>query len=449
MAFIAACLLQQPSAGRAQPLPFLLTRFDEDYGYLADAAARTEFGDPLKYISLGDSAYLSLGGEIRERIDSFDAPKFGIGAGSDIYDLQRLLLSGDLHVGDHLRAFVQVDRADAIGKRAPYGPSDVDRSDLQNAFVDLKGDARFPLTLRVGRQELLLDSAQRFISVREGPNVRQSFDGARATWSDTHVRIDAFATRPVQYRAGAFDDKPDPSQRLSGVYGRFSYDSGQSLDLYAIELDRNHVTFAGVQGDERRQSFGARWAAAASRVDHDFEAVYQTGRFADQHIRAWAVGLTSGYTWAEAWSPKASLEFDAGSGDRRPGDGRLGTFNPMFPKGAYFDESALTSWANLVLLRASIAIRPVKDLSLSAAVLERWRQTGNDAVYTQPYLPLASTAGNSARRVSEGLQFDAVWRANRYVNVSAQLLHQFAGPAIRQAAGRDVTFAMLIGQLRF
>jgi hypothetical protein len=41
-------------------------------------------------------------------------------------------------------------------------------------------------------------------------------------------------------------------------------------------------------------------------------------------------------------------------------------------------------------------------LTVSATIQERWRQTGNDAVYVQPYAPIAATLGNHERRVGEG-----------------------------------------------
>jgi hypothetical protein len=448
---VLACLVcGSLSAGAlAEPPPFKLTRFDEDYSYLDASGPSIDFEDRLKNIRLGDTAYVSLGGEVRERFDSLDAAKFGIGISDDKYLLQRLLLSADMHLNDRMRVFVQLVQANAYDRSSPLGPSDVDHLDVANAFIDFKPDPERHLTLRLGRQEILLDSAQRFVSVREGPNVRQSFDGLRMSWNAPRLRVDAFLTRPVLYKPGAFDDSSDRSQTFSGLYATYALDSKQSLDGYLLSLNRQNVTFGGVKGDEHRQSIGARWAGVHGQLDHDVEGVYQRGTFAGSDIRAWAVGLIGGYTLAEAWAPRLGLEFDAGSGDRHPGDGRLETFNPMFPKGAYFNESALTSWANLLLLRASLGIQPTSSTTLVASIFERWRQTGGDAVYVQPAIPIAATLGNQQRRVGTGYQLDASWRVNRYVTLTAELLHQSAGPAIREAGGHGVNFAMAIAQFRF
>ena len=39
--------------------------------------------------------------------------------------------------------------------------------------------------------------AGRLIDVREGPNIRQSRDGARAFYESPDLRVDAFVTKPV------------------------------------------------------------------------------------------------------------------------------------------------------------------------------------------------------------------------------------------------------------
>ena len=224
-----------PAAAQAQPdaPPFQLTRYDEDYAPLADPDRRIGAYERVKYIPLAQDAFLSLGGEFRLRVDTLHAARFGIGAPSDDYALERMLLHADLHLGSHLRAFVQGIHADVIGKR-PVSAIDVDRADLENAFVDVMPVNG--LTLRAGRQELTFNPTQRFVAVREGPNVRQAFDGFRAGWVGSRVRIDAFALRPVVDRAGDFDDSRDRTQLFYGGYGSAKITSSLALDLYLVDF---------------------------------------------------------------------------------------------------------------------------------------------------------------------------------------------------------------------
>lgn len=79
----------------------------------------------------------------------------------------------------------------------------------------------------------------------------------------------------------------------------------------------------------------------------------------------------------------------------------------------------------------------------------RWRQSGADAVYLQPYVPMAQTLNNQYRRVGSGVQLDGTWQVNRYLDFQAEVLRQEAGPAITAAGGHAVKFAMLIARLRF
>ncbi len=76
----------------------------------------------------------------------------------------------------------------------------VDRNvlDLEQAFVALTEPlAGGVFKARIGRQEMAFD-LQRFVAVRDGPNVRQTFDALWADWETAQWRFIAYATQPVQ-----------------------------------------------------------------------------------------------------------------------------------------------------------------------------------------------------------------------------------------------------------
>src|SRR6266542_2901134 len=90
-----------------------------------------------------------------------------------------------------------------------YRPIDEKKLDIEAAFVEIgasEGDRW--VVLQAGRQELNYGSG-RLVSVREGPNVRQSFDGAKLKIKFGAWRIDAFAARPDLDKPGFFDNVPD------------------------------------------------------------------------------------------------------------------------------------------------------------------------------------------------------------------------------------------------
>jgi hypothetical protein len=445
---LAAAFVACDASQAADAPPFKLIRADESYGYLADKPGAGL--DGLRYIPLGPDAYLSLGGEARLRVDSLDAPRFGIaGEQADLYGLGRALFSADLHLGSRVRVYGELGLHRDFDKKDPPTAIERDGLDAQVAFVDVTPDADRRWRLRLGRQEVALNPTQRFVSVRESPNIRQSFDGARATRQSAGLRLEAFYLRPVAIQAGAFDDSSNRDQQFYGVYASKALNKAVSLDLYAFELDRDGVRYGAVRGDERRSSYGARLAGKRGAIDYEAEGVLQGGRFAGRDIQAWAGSLGGGYTLVRPWSPRLGLRLDAGSGDKNSGDDKLGAFNPLFPKGAYFNDTGLTSWSNLLAVRPSLGLSPRRDVTLELSYLMRWRQTGADAIYLQPATALAPVGPDRSKAVGEAIQMDAAWQINRNLKVQGQLVHQSAADAVQALGGRSVDFAMLIVQARF
>jgi len=445
---LAACLAGLPTlASAAAPPAFKPVRSDESYAHLARSPDPAP-GDRFRYIPLGaaDDVYLTLGGEARLRVDATDAPRFGLGGGpGDVFGLGRALLSADLHLGPRLRVYGELGLHRDLGKKAAPAVSDRDALDAQVAFVDLTPNPS--LRLRAGRQELMFNPTQRFIAVREGPNIRQSFDGLRVTRQTASLKLDAFYLRPVVIKTGPFDDRTNTEQRFFGLYASRSLSPAAALDLYLLELNRDGVRFGSVSGDERRKSIGLRLAGNRGAFDYEAEGMAQGGRFAGRKIRAWGGSLGGGYTLDRAWRPRLGLRLDAGSGDKDPSDRKLESFNPLFPKGAYFNETGLTSWTNLVALRPSLGVNPTKAVSLEASYLFRSRQTGQDAVYLQPYVALAPIG--SDRSVGGAVQLDAGWQASRNLKLQAQIVHQSVDGAVKRLGGHGGDFGMLIAQWRF
>jgi len=441
-----------PASALNSPTPaYKPARADEDYSFLADPAVRARYPEPYKFIPLtpDSAAYLSLGGEIRERAEYFDAPQFGIGTHENSYDLQRLLLHSDLHLGSRVRVFAQLGRHDAFGKRPPLAPVDEDMQNVQQLFLDLVPDPERELTVRLGRQELLLNPTQRFLSLREGPNIRQSYDGVRLLWSRANWHIDAFSLRPVQLTNLAFDDRGDKNVRLSGLYFSVGFHPDATLDLYWLAYDRWHAKFGSLTGSERRRAIGARLAARSGYWDVEGEVMGQYGTFRNESIKAWAGGFDSGYTWEGSWKPRAGVRLDAATGGNVNRPGTLETFNPLFPKGLYFDESALTTYSNLESIRPNLTLNPLSTLSVQVSEAWRWRWDRHDALYMIPFVTIPQTLGNAARYVGRWTVIDVFWRPERHWTIQGEYVNIDAGDAVRLSGGHHVDFAMLTVQFRF
>src|SRR6266702_3829613 len=282
--------------------PYRLNRADEDYRYLADHTRRTDLCDPLKYVTFNQAGswYLSLGGEARERYEYFNNPSWGQDPQDHGYLLQRYFLHGDLLMGEHVRLFSQLQSSLEDGRKGGPRPNiDEDELDLHQAFLDLKFEVGRDdsFLLRTGRQELAYGS-QRIIAVREGPNVRQSFDGFRAVYRDGDIQVDGFATKPAQTNRHVFDDGPDNTKALWGTYAVLPFPllPKGNIDLYYIGLFRRTAKFDQGAARETRHSVGARLWRTAAPLDYNFEALYQWGSFGNGDIRAWTAASDTGYT---------------------------------------------------------------------------------------------------------------------------------------------------------
>lgn len=427
-------------------------RWEEDWSAIADTALRTQPLDALKYVPLSASdaeTYISFGATLRERFESNHAPDFGVGGVSgNSYLIQRAQFHVDLHLGQDWQIFTQFEDDRAFGK-SDISPADADRLDLRLGFIGYSHqfDAG-TFKARIGRQDFAFD-LQRFVSSRDGPNVRQSFDAVWADWESGPWRVLGFVSQPVEYRDGRdFDDKSNGDFRFNMLRVERQVLGTNELSAYWAMFDRDTARYLDGSGKEDRHVFDLRFAGKASSFDWDIEGMGQLGTVGDKAVRAWAVGARTGYTFENAtWTPRIGLQVDIGSGDRNPGNKAVETFNPLFPNGYYFSLGGYTSYANLVHIKPSVTIKPTENLTLTSAVGLQWRQTTSDAIYVQPNLAVASTAGRGGSWTGAYAQFRADYAFTPNLTGAIEAVHFEAGRAIQNAGGHDSNY--LGAELKF
>ncbi len=444
---VAASAAHGAGSGAAAEPPYRLNRADEDYRYLADPLLRADVWDAIKYIPLDETGSwnVSIGGEARERYEFFNRPNWGKDPQDHGYLLQRYFLHGDLRMGSHVRLFSQLQSSLENGRSGGPRPTDRDELDLHQAFLDatlgLGNDAT--LTLRSGRQELSYGS-QRIISVREGPNVRQAFDGFRLMYRAGGVAIDGFATRPAQTKRQIFDDGTDTNRGLWGAYAVLPLPPlpQGNLDLYYVGLYRGKGGFDQGASRETRHSVGARLWRSAAPLDYNVEALYQWGSFGSGDIRAWTVASDSGYTLASLpLRPRLGLRADIASGDEDPASQDLQTFNPLFPKGSYFSEAALIGPANFIDLDPSLTLRPGERLTLTFDWDFFWRESTHDGLYNNAVAVVRSGRTSDARYIGSMPQAQLQWSIDRHLSLTAIYGHFFTGQFLRESGpGKDVDY---------
>jgi hypothetical protein len=452
-------------SGYISPPKFTATRYDEDYSFLANPANRTEALDSIKYIPLfgwGSDYFLSLGGEVREQYELIVNDNFGAGAKTDNgYWLQRLMLHSDLHLGPFFRFFAQLKSNQEEGRESGPRPIDLKRLDFNQAFVDLNypwthvSGEPTSFTLRLGRQEVDFGD-QRLISVREGANARQSFDGARFIYNSSNARVDAFALQLDPDRAGYFNNDPVWShETLWGVYATIPLTTKSTtstlnniaLDLFYLGFKHEDARFNDGVGDETRHTIGGRlWRAHyINGLDFNIFGAYQFGRFGNKEISAFSAALDMGYKLQDvALAPRVALSLQVSSGDSNPNDKKLGTFNAMFPAGYYYGGGLIgqVGPANAIILQPELDLHLTNTLGVYLKGLFVWREDTADGLYNTPGNLIRPGSVNDKRYVGASPEFLVTQQLGRNVVISASYYHFYRGAFLTQdqPGSKDVDY---------
>lgn len=449
--FVAAGLLagavaapasaQQREAWQAPTLS--ITRYDEDWSDLADAEKRAHhWTGPFKYIPLGDDSWVTTGIELRARSEYYQNNLWGgADAPDDSYLWLRALPYADLHVGK-VRAFVQPILAYAVGVSPSASPIDQTRVDLLQGFgeVDLG-----PVTLRAGRQMLSLGT-ERLVGTRYGPNVPLAFDGARADVTIGRARISLLNMRPVQPGRGSFDDATSQNKALWGAYAALP-----DLDIYYLGYRNRLARFGGRTGREVRHNIGLRSHGMRGDWHWNIEGVAQFGHFEGQRIAAWTLGTEVGRSFsALTFAPDATLRVNVVSGDGKAADGKIGTFNALFPKGKYFGELSPVGPTNIVSVNPRVSGTLSSDISFSLAAMAYWRYSIADGVYDIPGNLIRDAGGSKARFIGKEAEATIAWQATPELELSASLSAFAPGAFIRQTGpARTISMLGLESNFRF
>ena len=430
---------------------FAYVRSEERASAYADRACDRDRFDRLRYLPLGDSlgdAVLSVGGELRGRYELYTEEDFG-GAPADgdgtwrgrAYLLLGLEREGLGRAVVSLRAAGQADT-----DQASAAPIDGGGLDLQEGFLEI-GEAA-GLALRLGRQEISfpLRPPSRLLSARDGPNVRRSWDAGRLIWNGGGWRTDAFYARAVEIEDGSFDDVSDGDIEFWGVHAA---QAGPGFDLYYYGLADEAPPFQGI-GDpaasERRHTFGLRYTVApeAAGLDVDAEAAWQTGSVGDQDVRAGFAAMDAGWTTDTALGWRLGGQLFASTGDDDPGDDRVGTFNELFPSGAYLNGAALLRGQNILSAAARIDLSPCAGCQLSGFYTHYWRTERADGLYAQSGRLQRAGTPQDGRAIGGYLGLRGRYPIDHRNGVVFQAGRFFPGAFLEDTGGSDETVFLRI-----
>lgn len=452
--FLLLLLLGILFSANAQQKPvFQKLRYEDDFSYLKTDSTKNLY-EKIKYIPLGknDKFYASIGGEIREQYFYTVNDKWGDETtGGDGYLLSRYLLNANVRLG-RFRTFIEFQSSLANSKIDP-SPVDENELDFHQAFldIDLIQNKEQQLTFRAGRQEIAYGS-QRLVSVRERPNNRIAFDGLKLFFKNKNWQTDAFYSHPAANKPGVFNDVFNEKAKLWGSYTVIhKVPFIQNIDLYYLGLWKDRAVFANAVGEETRHSLGTRIWKTKGNWKYDFEGLYQFGTINSQNISAWTLSSNTSYTFDSVkFKPEIGLKTEFISGDRNSTDNQLQTFNPLYPKGAYFGLVGLIGPANLIDIHPSAAFDLTEKLGFGIDYDVFWRSSIQDGLYAPNMQLLYSGKNTTERFIGTQLIANFDYNVNSFLTVSIEGAWFNAGPFLKEAgSGKDYFYSALTAQFKF
>lgn len=433
-ALALACLTFVPHAGTAmaQSSPPMETTTPAP-----PSRDRQDADDPVP-------ARLQLRAEFRERVEAIDGITF-TGGQDDMFWLSRLRLTASVTATEWMTLHAQVQDARVAGKQVGTGGVPFSApADVRIAHVAL-GRATSPVGLTLGRQELAFGE-QRLVGHVSWANAARTFDSARLTLRRDDLRLDLFAGSVVRIRTADWD--------RSGFGNRFHgmYVSATRLIPRAVvepyffwRADRDLRTEGRAPGDLALGTTGLRLAGQLpGEFDYGIETVMQRGSLGSDTHRATAQHLR--LRTPPLGTARLVGEYNYASGDDTVGDGRRGTFDPLYP--TPHDKYGLSDqvgWRNVHHVRAAVELTTVPHTPITAAWHSWWLASATDALYSASGAAVARIPdGAPGRHVGIGVDVQASRALTREVTVAGGYAHIQPGTFLTAATPGDARHAVYL-----
>jgi len=373
--------------------------------------------------------------------------------------------------GDHRAAYANAPAIAGTSKTIRYGPES-DMIDLHQAFFTAGNVNEFPLTLKVGRQELAYGD-ERLIGAFDWNNIGRAFDAAKLRWQLDGFSLDVFSGLPVVPRDGQFD-MPNNQDWLSGAWATFTKIPATIWEGYFLARNTSRSAISFFSDPQFPQptardvyTVGGRLKSKPGELDnfdYTLEGAYQFGDFAPTATAArlpqdaFMATALGGYTFAGWWAkPRLGVEFDYASGS----DNRSthGTFDTLFPTPhKFFGGMDLFSLQNLQDLGVNLTAHPTSRVSLAIMGNAFWLADTHDYFYSVTGAP-RTTGGygiHPGYNPFVGTEFSVVagYAVTQFAQIEAGYGHFFNGDYIAQSqaangGARDADWVYIQTTIKF
>jgi hypothetical protein len=440
---------------------------------------------------------LDVGGQFRVRFEDrehFAIPQFPAPATPAPVDFQRgsrsnplVLFREKLHLGYTPCAWFSayVEGRDSFSVKDRRKPSpDTDHVDLHQAYVVYGNPEVFPISLKVGRQELIYGD-ERLVGAADWTNTGRVFDTVKVRFENSSLWVDGFVGRvviPYDHHLNL----PNDYDYFSGLYASTKalvpnqetplYFLARNTGLASPDVIAPSATLPpGLRGATARDIYTAglrikSTPGALKGWDYAAEVAGQFGRFkapagapnagTNLDHEALAVSAGLGYTFSNVYGkPRFGFEYNFASGDHSAADNKHGTFENLFPTNhKFYGAMDFVSWQNLHNPHFSAALKPGADLKISLDYNLFWLADTADAFYQVNGAPRAGGAPgkgyglNPAYDSFVGSELDLVLSYSVHANAAFQIGygHFFVGSYVTSslsslgASDADWVYAQMV-----
>jgi hypothetical protein len=150
------------------------------------------------------------------------------------------------------------------------------------------------------------------------------------------------------------------------------------------------------------------------------------------------------------WRARFGLQADALSGDKGQPD-TLGTFNALFPRGAYFGPKfALIGPANLLAVQPQFWFHPLQNVTGDLCWIWFWRESTNDALYSFENVQLRPANLSNARYIGSQPNLEIRWAISEHFLAALNLAGSIPGTFLQQSPpSKEIVFVNIGLTYRF
>ena len=379
--------------------------------------------------------WLRFSGEYRIRPENHTAYKFTSGV-DDAFVLSRLRLNLAVNPTPWFNAFVQAQDSHALGIESNHVTTSInDTFDLRQAYLQLS--PRSWIRVRAGRQEFRFGS-ERLIGASDWTNAPRVFDAIRFTAGTEKAHVDIFTSSVVVNDPIHFDNHQG-GLTFHGIYGSVqNLVAKATIEPYLLWKALPVVkSEEGISGDSSVFTYGYRWVGKLPRgFDYGMEVARQSGSYSNDDVSTWAGYAVVGCVLPGVpLTPRLSAQYDYSSGDRLAKDGKVGTFDQLYPSNhGAFGLVDLLGWRNIRQWRAGFDMKPFARTSVNVDYRELSLASRFDALYGSTGSTIVKAPQGGALSTHVGREADTFLKHQLRPNViiGAGYGHLFAGEFLKQ-----------------